>query len=163
MRSIYSKIKQTVVFTPMGERYEEVRSLLVDDCGRRSLVKTGVVDRVAEADSYAPFTDKQYILGALARGDTSMLFKNEPFYGDVTTLPKDLREALQLKQNALKAFNGLSSEIKKSFNNDFESWLSSSGSESWLSKMGVLNDKAKNPVPSGSEVPASSAQGAESV
>lgn len=106
-------------------------------CGERNIQK--------EIDSHVDECDMSVIVARLQAGDTSVINRTEPVFGDTTIYPKTPAEALQLVIDGQRAFDTLPADVRAKFGNDFNRWFSSAGSDSWLDSMGLVNS-VKEPV-----------------
>lgn len=103
--------------------------------GTISLVENGKESISQYINSFKEQTDISYILKRLELGDTSVLSQAQAMYGDFSEMPKTLAEVLQLKIDAEHTFDRLPVETKQKFNNNFNQWFSSLGTEEWQKKM----------------------------
>lgn len=92
--------------------------------GRQLTVKAvGSEDIQERIESYAPYTDLNYMLQRLSVGDTAVCAKSPPMYGDFSGLPDNPVDAINLIHNAEANFSLLSSDEKAVYNNGFRRWL----------------------------------------
>lgn len=120
-----------------GSRIHELYEPRFDGKGI-SLAKVGQEDIQTSIEAYGPYTDLNYMLSRLSVGDSSVLSRRAPLYGDFSQLPTNPIDAINLVHSAENAFGQLSSEDKALYNNDYRVWLSafmsgqllSSGNES---------------------------------
>lgn len=103
--------------------------------GTISLIENGKESISQYINSFKEQTDISYILKKLELGDTSVLNQAKGMYGDFSEMPKTLAEVLQLKIDAENTFERLPVEVKQKFNNNFNLWFSSLGTEDWQQKM----------------------------
>lgn len=102
------------------------------ECGKESISE--------KINAEKEFTDIHYIVSRLMMGDTSVL-RDGAIYGDFTKQPKNLAEALQLRIDAEKAFYDLPVDIRNKFNNNLNQWIMDAGSEEWVKKMNIVQEK----------------------
>lgn len=88
--------------------------------------------------SYYESTTLEAILMRFNNGDLSALNRYQPIYADISNAPKSLAEGLQAVINSRHAFDALPADVKSQFDNDFNKWLMSAGSESWMSAMSAV-------------------------
>lgn len=138
MRNKNAKVSDPNSFvTCPGDEYHVLNEARLNSDGTITLVpgqKESIKDKI---NSFASTTDLTYVMQRLAVGDTSVLNRDTPIYGDFTNAPKSMAEALQIQIDAKKAFGALPIETKNKFNNSYEAWLMSAGSADWLQKMGI--------------------------
>lgn len=130
-----------------GNLFEIQYSSKVLPDGTIELVESGKVDIKQMINSQRDSTDIAYIMNAIENGDQSMLNFNG-FYGDMTAFPKTFAEVLQLELDAKQSFYDLPPEVRNRFDNDFNQYFATAGSEEWLEKLGHV----KNEVKEGEEV-----------
>lgn len=90
-----------------------------------TLQKVGTKDVQEEIQSYEPYTDIAYMLHRLSVGDTSVLTKSTPVYGDFTILPEHPMDIVNYITSAESAFGDLSAAERGQYNNDWRVWVSS--------------------------------------
>ena len=102
------------------------------------LVVNGKQDIQEYIQSYYESTTLEAILTRFSNGDMSALNKYQPIYADISNAPHSLAEALQTINNSRSAFDALPVEVKRHFDNDFNRWLASAGSEEWFAGMASI-------------------------
>lgn len=90
-----------------------------------TLQKVGTKDIQEEINSYEPYTDIAYMLQRLSVGDTSVLTKSTPVYGDFTVLPEHPMDIINYVTSAENAFGDLNAQERAQYNNDWRVWVSS--------------------------------------
>ena len=111
------------IATPGGSRFKTVYHSVFD--GKKIVLESsGVLDIQEQIESFAPFTDLNYMLHRLSVGDTSVLAKRTPMYGDFSRLPDNPVDAINLVHSAERKFTLLSVDEKEKYNNDYRVWLS---------------------------------------
>lgn len=118
------------------ERYTET--------GHPYLVKDGETDVYAIIQSHKEECDINLMLQRFAAGDTSVM-RNDAKYIDASELPTTVHEFFNLMNAQREKFDALPVAIKQKFDNSFEVWASTSGTDEWLEKMG-LNEQPKTTV-----------------
>ena len=130
-----------------GSRVKQLYAGRYDANGRVVLEEKGTEDLYAYIQSFADSVDINVILARFANGDTEALSRAQGFYADVTEFPSNMSDALNSINKAEEMFKALPLEVRQRFDCSFEQFLSQSGSEEWLQKMGITSD----PVESDSE------------
>lgn len=122
----------------------------VETDGTITLVKDGIINIQQQIDSYEPSTDIYNIINNLGM---DALRPDVGNYFDATDIPKNYAEMLQLFIDGERAFDRLPVEVKQKFDNDFNKWFATAGSEEWLLKCGfgktiedVVNEKENEEV-----------------
>lgn len=113
-------------------------SKVMDD-GKIQLIPSGKVNIQEKIDSYRDSCDINIILRRLKNGDLSVMdaFNASPIYGDFVDMPKSYREVLQFTIDAQKHFDELPAEIKAKFDNDYNEFMATAGTEDWMNKLKV--------------------------
>lgn len=124
-------------YTPAGSSIKPVYSAKVRDDGVIELVQTGEEDIQEFIDSFAEETCISSIVARCAAGDTSVLSKRQGTYGDFSDFPKTYRDVLQVVIDGRNYFDSLPVEIKDKFNQSFEQWFTTYGTEDWFNAMGI--------------------------
>lgn len=116
--------------------------------GTISLVKTGEHDLYADIQSHKDSCDLQTIIRQYFNGDPAALSRVQGVYMDVTAVPDNIHEAMQLIDNARKDFDSLPVDVKQKFDNDANKFLASLGTADWFEKMQVAQSANSDPVAS---------------
>lgn len=120
-----------------GEKLRPVYKGSYAPDGSVRLTKVDEIDIQAEIQSHLYETDMQYIINRLVNGDTSVLNNQSPMFGDFTTFPRSYSECIQKVIDAENMFATLPQDVRDQFGNDWAKWLSQTGTERWLSVMGI--------------------------
>lgn len=166
MRNKYSAVSdpQDFVSCP-GDPIHVLYSPSVGSDGRIVLKATGKESIQDRIESMRSTTDMAYILRKLSFGDTSVLRSDTPMFGDFSSQPKTLVEAMQLQLDAEARFMQLPLDVRNAFDHDYRRWLVSAGSPDWLDKMrpvipdemrSINNNKKSEFVQSDESVPSAS-------
>lgn len=123
-----------------GSRVKQLYAGRYDVNGRVVLEEKGTEDLYAYIQSFADSVDINVILARFANGDTEALSRAQGFYADVTEFPSNMADALNSINKAEEIFKSLPLEVRQRFDCSFEQFLSQSGSEDWLEKMGMTSD-----------------------
>lgn len=121
--------------TPSGSKERTTFSPKVLDDGSIVLTPSGKENIYEFIQSFKDSVDIHVILKKCANGDMSALSKVQGFYGDVTAMPKNNAEMLQLFIDAQNNFEALPIDVKKEFDHDFNKWFSSMNQPDWFEKM----------------------------
>lgn len=102
--------------------------------------KLVVVDK-AEKDLYSYINSHSdsvnihVLLNRFKNGDTEALMQRAGAYIDISAMPANINEFMELARNAENLFNELPIEVKESFNNNVLEFISTVGDDSWKEKM----------------------------
>lgn len=125
--------------TPSGDEYHIIYSSVLQDDGTIDLEPMSRESIQERINSYAAVTDMSYILAQLRNGNTSVLNRGTPIFGDFTETPKSYAEALQLVIDGRAQFDALPLSVRSKFDNSFEKWFATAGSPDWLSAMSSVS------------------------
>ena len=107
--------------------------------------KTNIDEYInAQRDS----TDMAYIITQIGLGNKEVLNQKTPNYGDFTEMPKTFAEALQLKIDAEEAFYDLPLDVRNKFENDFNRFFATAGTQEWYEKINPPQVEEKGEVES---------------
>ena len=144
-----------------GSRIAEKHAVRIDDCGHKTLCKTGeVTDIYIKIQSHKDECDLEKILARADAEGYEVLNKREAYSGDVTMVPGSLLEAAMMLQDRENEFNQLPIDIRREFNFNFNEYIAEAGKDikSWSKKMGIYKEPAADPLP---EVAAPTKEGGE--
>lgn len=110
-----------------------------DANGRVVLEEKGTEDLYAYIQSFKDSVDINVILARFSNGDTEALSRAQGFYADVTDFPTNMADALNRINECEEMFKSLPLEVRQKFDCSFEQFLSQSGSDDWLEKMGMVD------------------------
>lgn len=130
------------VYTDSGSPVKIKYSPEFDKQGNLILVETGTVDLYAEIQSHKDSCLIKNILLRYAQGDVEALNRAQTAYMDITDMPKNMAEMLNLTIRAENDFNGLPVEVRAKFGHSFANWLSMAGSETWARSMGIMPENS---------------------
>lgn len=128
-----------VPFVPScpGERWKIEYEPIVQADGTIELRESGKTDLQEFYDSQAASCDMALIISRYLNGDRSVLEQRQGAYFDATNVPSTYAEMLQTVISGQRSFEALPIEIKQRFNNDFNQWFASAGTDDWKLKMTV--------------------------
>lgn len=122
------------------------------------LVPAGKEDRHAMIQAERDSTDLAKIVAYYNQtGDASVFNQRVGQFLDTTKLPKTMAEMLQLNIDAHAAFDSLSAEQKRAFDNDFNKFFATAGEKEWMEKLGYVDSPddlviEKEPVKEGVDI-----------
>lgn len=137
MRNLNQSYDFKVISSVSGDKLRPVFKGSYAPDGSVRLTKVDEVDIQAEIQSHLYETDMQYIINRLVNGDTSVLNNQSPMFGDFTTFPKSYSECIQKVIDAENMFATLPQDVRDQFGNDWAKWLAQTGTDKWMSAMGI--------------------------
>lgn len=127
-------------FSNPGSPIEDVYGYEINKYGQKVLVKTGETNIYEKIQESLEETKIENILQRVAMGDNTVM-RPDGIYADLSEAPKNLIEARQQMQKLENLWNGLSADIKREYDFDVEKFIGASGSEKWLSDMGMIESQ----------------------
>lgn len=115
--------------TPTGMGDTPIYGIEYDNNGAKVVIVKGIEDRYAQAQVHKEMADVNNIVKRYTEGDIMALNKAKTMYGDFTTTPKTLMDAMNMVQNGKEMFEKLPLEIRKEFNHDPEQFVRAIGTE----------------------------------
>lgn len=100
-----------------------------------TVVDKGKENLYAYINSFADSVNIHVLLNRFKNGDTESLMQRAGAYIDISALPSNINEFMQLARNAENLFNTLPIEVKNAFNNNVVEFISTIGDDSWKEKM----------------------------
>lgn len=138
--------------TPSGDRLHEnfVGKLNLEN-GLVELKSVGFTDVFEEIQSHVLESDIGTLIKRAEAGDLSAF--SSAVFGDFTEMPDSFAEALNVVMEAEREFNNLPADVREKFDNDYHKYITTAGSDDWLSKMGLVNsaDGASGSAPAAIE------------
>lgn len=102
-----------------------------------TVVEKGKEDFYAYINSFADSVNIHVLLNRFKNGDTESLMQRAGAYIDISALPTNINEFMQLARNAENLFNSLPIETKNAFNNNVVEFISTIGDDDWKEKMSM--------------------------
>lgn len=99
------------------------------------VVEKGKEDFYAYINSFADSVNIHVLLARFKNGDKEALLHRAGSYIDISALPTNINEFIDLARNAEELFNSLPIETKRAFNNNVVEFISTIGDDSWKEKM----------------------------
>lgn len=124
--------------TNVGETVRREYSSRLNDDGVIELFESGTSDLSEYIQSFRDSTDINVILTRYLNGDEEALQRVQGIYADVSMAPRSYAEALNLLVQGQSDFDSLPVDVKDKFGNNYYSWLSSIGTESWFDRMRIV-------------------------
>lgn len=140
-KEIFSNKRSRKFVMNPGSPIKEMKHGVIQGDGTIRLVVDDVKDIQQEINSYERSTDIYNIINKMTPGDEFMYADQAREFFDATDMPKTYAEALQLIIDGQNRFEKLPVDIKMKFDNDFNKWFATAGSNEWLEKHGFVENK----------------------
>lgn len=139
-----SKEESSKFVSNPGSRWYTEKHGEVQPDGTIKLVEDKVVDIQERMNAEYPMTTIENILANCNPDD---YFGDDGLHSvDAINIPKTLAEFMQLQINLKRDFDRLPLETRAKFNNNFNEYLATAGSEDWFTKVGVEISGSKQDV-----------------
>lgn len=120
-----------------GSRMVKKYSGRYDEHGRIILEETGEENLYDYIQSFKDSTDIHVLLKRYANGDSEALAKVQGFYADVTEMPKNFAEVLNIVNDGENFFASLPVEIRSKFGHNFGEFMVAVSDGSIFGKLGL--------------------------
>lgn len=124
-------------FTKVGSPLHQEFESSFDEKGRIVLTPVNPQNKYLEIQSFADSVDINILIAKYEAGDETALNRVQGYYGDFSNLPDNIHDIYNLIQRARQDFDGLDVGIRNQFDNSFEQYLFSVGTEDWFNKMKI--------------------------
>lgn len=121
--------------TPAGSPIRKTYGYKIDKWGRKQLEETGEENIQEKIQSYYEETKIENMLAKAAAGDTTV-FRPDGMYTDLTIMPTNLIEAMEMTHRLEDLWDGLPNDLKKEYGN-IETFVQMSGTEKWAEDVGM--------------------------
>lgn len=115
--------------------------------GEIQLLEDGFIDMYEKVQSYAESCDINNIVRRFMAGDLSALPDRQGLFMDATVLPTTRQAMLQSVIDAEASFYQLPEDVRASFDNSFEKFYVTAGSDEWLKNMASVFGSSVSPSP----------------
>lgn len=136
--------KQDPIYTSAGKRFKPQYGAQLDKYGNRIIVEGKVpIDMKMFINSHAKECDLNILLAKYQNGDTNALMQRAAMFMDITGIPDNINDVLNLKTQAEKVFAMLPAKAKEAFGNNVNNWLSNMNTKEWIDIMSQSEDSLK--------------------
>lgn len=140
MRNKNAKVPDiSKIFTNPGDRMVPIYKPRYNENGVIECVIDGYEDQQEKINAWRDQTDMAYIIHQLKMGNMDVLNQREGSYEDLTGLPDNFIDAMNILIEREQAFDALPADVKSKFDNNFRYWISSFGAPEWNEKMGIAS------------------------
>lgn len=136
-----TKYDRVVKNSESGDSIRIVKSAQLGKDKVLEVVEKAKEDFYAYINSFADSVDIHVLLNRFKNGDKEALVQRAGAYIDISALPTNINEFLELSRNAEELFNSLPIETKQAFNNNVVEFISTIGDDSWNEKMAKSPDQ----------------------
>lgn len=111
------------VHSNAGNRYSVDYELMLDKDGKEHLEPCGQTDLYAFIQSHRDSVDFNLIIARYMQGDVNALERAQGFYEDVSGMNTNLAEVMNMIRTGKNVFDGLPTEVKELYNNDYQQFV----------------------------------------
>lgn len=138
-----TKYNREIRYSNPGERFKIEYGAKLDKYGNRIIEPRGKIDFKAFINSHAKSVDLNLLLAKFVAGDTTALTQRAAQFIDITGIPDNISDFLNIKTQAEKLFDTLPVKIKDAFGNNVNNFLSNYGTKEWYEVMSKSEDQIK--------------------
>ena len=114
---------------------KEVFEGRIDKYGNIVVEKKGEKDLYAYINSFADSVDINVLLARFANGDKNALLQRAADYFDISNIPTNIADLLNLVNDGKRFFESLPVEVKKAFDNNFNKFITTTDTQEWYEIM----------------------------
>lgn len=134
-----------------GDRIKIEYQPVYDRRGVWHLEESGKTNQYLDIQSHAESCDINIIMARYRNGETDVLSRIQGVYGDVSNVPTDYAEILNLQLKAEQLFKGLSADVREKYGNDVAQFMASLSTRQGWEDIGFNFDDKSAPQPHVSE------------
>lgn len=142
-----TKYQRVQVNAETGSPIRVVREAVYDKRKNITVVEKGKENLYAYINSFADSVDINVLLARYRNGEKDALLQRAGAYIDISSMPTNINEFIDLSRSAQNLFDTLPIETKEKFNNNVMEFISTVGDPEWIEKMNESpSEIAKNIV-----------------
>lgn len=128
----YSGEEHQHYFSASGSPIRMERAPKLDKYGNMVVVDKGPIDYAAYINSWRDDCDINILMARFTSGDKDALIQRVGAYMDVSKLPDNFNEMMNLTMSAQSVFDSLPTAAKEAFGNNVNNFLSNAGTKEWV-------------------------------
>lgn len=132
MTEFRTKFVRKSVSTESGSPIRIVRAGKLDAKKNIKVVEKGEKNAYAEINSFANSVNIHVLLARFANGDKEALMQRAGAFIDVSAMPTNINDFVNLYKDGENLFNTLPVEIKEQFHNNMVEFITKIGDEDWM-------------------------------
>lgn len=136
--------ERLVTYSEPGDPFHVEYQGYYDKEGNLQLKEVGKTDIYTEIQSHKDSTDINVLLAKYRNGDENALNRVQGYYSDITDIP-DIHSLYNLFKTAEQDFQRLPVEVRQAFDNSFEKYIFTAGSDEWFKKTGLYPVEQETP------------------
>lgn len=152
---VFGEKRDYEVVTEPGDKMRQTWRSKIDVDGVKKLVEDEYYDQDEEIQSYEESVNINNIIARYVAGDDSALDRAKAFYADVSKVPKNMAQILEMNNKAQQVFMSLDPEIRNLYQDSYWNFLNnpeildeylSKNSMEYVSEKDKVVEDAKEPV-----------------
>lgn len=128
------------VYSNPGSMIKEERGPELDKYGNKVIVRKGEINLYQYIQSWRDTCDINILMAKFVNGDKTALMQKVGAYLDISDIPDNFNDMLNLTTKAQSVFDQLPIEIKQQFGNNVNNFLSNTKSEEFKDLMMLSED-----------------------
>lgn len=120
---VFGKKRDYEISSCPGEKMRQTWREKIDDEGKVVLVEDDYFDQDEMIQSYEESVNVNKIIERYMAGDDSALDRAKAFYADVSKMPKNMAQVLDLNNRAMNAFKQLPIELQEMYGYSYMEFL----------------------------------------
>lgn len=138
-----TKYERKVINTNCGDPVKVDYATELDARKNIKVVPKGSHSLYDFINSFADSVDINVLLARFTNGDKEALMRRAGAYIDISALPTNINDFIDIARNGQSLFDTLPVEVKQQFNNNYVEFISTIGDDSWKEKMQGSADSIK--------------------
>lgn len=128
----YSGEEHQHYFSDPGSPIRMERAPKLDKYGNMVVVDKGPIDYAAYINSWRDDCDINILMARFTSGDKDALIQRVGAYMDVSKMPDNFNDMMNLTMSAQSVFDSLPTAAKEAFGNNVNNFLSNAGTKEWV-------------------------------
>lgn len=133
-------------FSNAGSPYRKEYGPQLDKYGNKVIVEKGKIDFQAYINSWRDDCDLNILMARFTAGDKESLIQRVGMFADVSKLPTNFNDMMNLTMQAEDIFNSLPVSAKEAFGNNVNNFLSNAGSSEWVELLSQSPDDFRKAI-----------------
>lgn len=141
-----NKYERVTAFAESGSPIRTVKEAVYDKNKNITVKPKGEENFYAYINSFADSVDINVLLARFKAGDKEALLQRAGAYIDISSMPANINDFIELSRNAENLFSSLPVEVKEKFNNNVMEFISTVGDPEWIEKMKTSPDAIQKQI-----------------
>lgn len=139
--------ERKIIYSNVGSPEETIIALRIGENGEEEFYEKGKTNLYEKIQMYKDECDiEQILLRCTEQNDLSLLNQRNPLYVDFSEFPDNMIDSYNKIKEAKDIFNDLPLETRSEFDNDFNKFLASFGSDDFKKALGLTKEEVKEEI-----------------